>query len=81
MILDIRCRWQVQVYVYCALRIPRHLRCTKFSILRKPYGYLLSTVYLFMADSQIQTCLCVVVGPGLVLTSPIFMRSILPLKL
>ena len=26
--------------------------------------------------SQIQTCLCVVIGPGLVSTSPAFMRSI-----
>ena len=27
------CRWQVQVSVYCAWRIPAHLRCTQCSIL------------------------------------------------
>ena len=26
--LDSLCRWQVQVSVYCARRIPVHLRCT-----------------------------------------------------
>ena len=31
--LDYRCRWQVQVFVYCARRIPEHLRCTPCSIL------------------------------------------------
>ena len=31
------CRWQVQVSVYCAWRIPAH-------------GYLIPNVYLFMAD-------------------------------
>ena len=37
-----------------------------------PYGYLLPSVYLFMADIDIQTCLCVFVGPGFVSA---FMRS------
>ena len=27
--LDSLCRWQVQVSVYCASRIPVHLRCTQ----------------------------------------------------
>ena len=27
--LDYLCRWQVQVYVYCARRLPVHLRCTQ----------------------------------------------------
>ena len=40
-----------------------------------PYGYLLSDMYLFMADPQIQTCLFKVVGPGLVSTSPAFVSS------
>ena len=41
-----------------------------------PYGYLLSDMYLFMADlSQIQTFLFKVVGPGLVSTSPAFVSS------
>ena len=31
--LDSLCWWQVQVYVYCARRIPVHLRCTQCSIL------------------------------------------------
>ena len=31
--LDYLCIWQVQVYVYCAWRIPAHLRCTQCSIL------------------------------------------------
>ena len=30
---DSLCRWQVQMSVYCAWRIPAHLRCTKCSIL------------------------------------------------
>ena len=40
-----------------------------------PYGYLLSDMYLFMAETQIQTCLFKVVGPGLVSTSPAFVSS------
>ena len=40
-----------------------------------PYRYLIPTVYLSVADIEIQTCLSVVVGPGLVSTSPAFMRS------
>ena len=27
--LDSLCRWQVQVSVYCAWRMPAHLRCTQ----------------------------------------------------
>ena len=41
-----------------------------------PYRYLLPNLYCLWQISQIQTCLCVVVGPGLVSTSPAFMRSI-----
>ena len=37
-----------------------------------PYQYLLPTMYLFMKNN----CLCLVVGPGFVLTSPYFLRSI-----
>ena len=29
MSLDYLCKWQVQVYVYCARRPPAHLRCTQ----------------------------------------------------
>ena len=49
MSLDYLCIWQVQVSVYCARRIPAHLRCTQCSILA-PYRYLLPTVYLSVAD-------------------------------
>ena len=38
------------------------------------YGYLLHTVFLWQI-LQIQTCLCVVVGPEFVSTSHTFMRS------
>ena len=47
--LDSLCRWQVQVSVYCAWRIPAHLRCTQCSILLHLMD-LLSGMYLFMAD-------------------------------
>ena len=40
-----------------------------------PYRYLLPNLYLYVI-SQIQTSLGVVVRPGLVSTSPAFMRSI-----
>ena len=48
--------------------MPAHLRCTHWSICFLP------CIYLWQI-SQLQTCLCVVVGPGLVSTSPAFMRS------
>ena len=31
--LNSLCRWKLQVSVYCAWRIPAHLRCTQCSIL------------------------------------------------
>ena len=31
--LDTLCRWQVQVSIYCAWRVPTHPRCTQCSIL------------------------------------------------
>ena len=40
-----------------------------------PYGYLLSDMYLFMADVTNQDFLFKVVGPGLVSTSPTFVSS------
>ena len=72
--LDSMCRWQVRVSVYCARLIPAHLRCTQCSIL----WHLIDICFL--------TCIClwqiseysylrVVVEPGLVSTSPAFMRS------
>ena len=45
------CRWQVQVYVYCAWRIHGHLRCTQCSIMlylmaKGDHGVNLKNVYL-----------------------------------
>ena len=44
--LDSLCRWQVQVSVYCAWRIPAHLRFTQCSIL------------LHLMDICFLTCIC-----------------------
>ena len=44
--LDSLCRWQVQASVYCAWRIPAHLRCTQCSIL------------LHLMDIWFLTCIC-----------------------
>ena len=72
---DSLCRWQVQVSVYCARRIPAHLRCTQWSILLHLMDICFLPCICLRQISQIQTCLCVVVEPGLVSTSPAFMRS------
>ena len=40
-----------------------------------PYGYLLSDMYLFMADITNPDFLFKVVGPGLISTSPAFVSS------
>ena len=73
---DYLCRWQVQVSVYCDRRIPAHLRCTQCSILLHLIDICFLTCIFLWQISQIQTCLRVVVGPGLVSTSPAYMRSI-----
>ena len=69
------CIVQVKVSVYCARRRTVHLGCTQCSILL----HLIDNCFLLCSClwqiSQIQTCLCVVVGPGFVSTSPAFMRS------
>ena len=44
--LDSLCKWQVQVSVYSAWRIPAHLRCTQCSIL------------LHLMDICFLTCIC-----------------------
>ena len=44
--MDYLCRWQVQVSVYCAWRLPAHLRCTQCSIL------------LHLMDICFLTCIC-----------------------
>ena len=72
---DSLCRWQVHVSVYCAGRIPAHLRCTQCSILLHLIDISFIPCICLWQISQIQTCLCVVVGPGFGSTSPTFMRS------
>ena len=73
--LDSLCRWQVQVSVYCAWRIPAHLRCTQCSILLHLMDICFLTCNCLWQISQIQTFLFKVVGPGLVSTSPAFVSS------
>ena len=75
MSLDSLCRWQVQVSVYCAWRIPAHLRCTQCSILLHLMDICFLTCICLWQISQIQTCLFEVVGPGLVSTSPAFVSG------
>ena len=73
MSLDCLCRWKVQVY--CAMRIPAHLRCPQCSILLHLIDICFLPCICLWQISQIQTCLLVVVGPGLVSTLHAFMRS------
>ena len=72
---DSLCRWQVQVSVYCAWRMPAHRRCPQCSILLHLMDICFQTCIGLWHISQIQTCLCVVIGTGFVSTSPAFMRS------
>ena len=74
--LDYLCLLQVQVYVYPARRIPAQLRFTQCSILLHHIDTSFLTCIFRWQISQIPTCFRVVVGPGLVSTSPAFMRSI-----
>ena len=57
MSLDSLCRWQVQVSVYCAWRIPAHLRCTQCSILLHLIYICFLTCICLWQISQIQTFL------------------------
>ena len=75
MSLDSLCRWQVQVSVYCAWRIPAHLRCTQCSILLHLMDICFLTCICLWQISQIQTFLFRVVEPGLVSTSPAFVSN------
>ena len=75
MSLDSLCRWQVQVSVYCAWRIPAHLRCTQCSILLHLMDICFLTCICLWQISQIQTFLFRVVGPGWVSTSPAFVSN------
>ena len=72
------CRWQVQVSVYCAWRMPAHLRCTQCSILLHLMDiYFLTCICLwhYWQISQIQTCLFTVVRLGWGSTLPAFVSS------
>ena len=73
----VRCEsgWQVQVSVYCAWRIPAHLRCTQCSIVLHLIDICFLTCICLWQISQIQTSLFKVVGPGLVSTSPGFVSG------
>ena len=64
-----------QVSVYCARRIPAHRWYTQCSILFHLIDICFLPCICMGQISQIQACLRVVVGPGLVSTSPAFMRS------
>ena len=66
--LDSLWRWQVQLSVYCARRIPAHLRVTQCSIFLHHIDiYFLTCICLWHIS---QTFLGVVVGAGLVATLP-----------
>ena len=75
MSLDSLYRWQVYVSLFCAWRIPAHLRCTQCSILLHLMDICFLTCICLEQISQIQTRLFNVVGPRLVSTSPNFVRS------
>ena len=75
MSLDYLCRWQVQVSVYCAWRIPAHLMCTQCSILLHLMDICFLTCICLWQISQIQTFLFRVVGPGLISTSHAFVSN------
>ena len=61
--------------MYCAWRIPAHLRCTQCSILLHLMDICFLTCICLWQISQIQTFLFRVVGPGLVSTSPAFVSN------
>ena len=69
------CRWQDRVSVYCAWRIPAHLRCFQCSLLLHLMDICLLRCICLWHISQIQTRLFNVVGPGLVSTSLTFVRN------
>ena len=61
--------------MYCAWRIPAHLRCTQCSILLHLMDICFLTCICLWHISQIQTCLFKVVGSGLVSTSTAFVSN------
>ena len=73
--LDYLCRWQAQVFVYCAWLIPAHLRCIQCSIMLHLMEICFLTCICLQWISKIQTRLFIVVGPALVSTPPAFVSS------
>ena len=73
MSLDYSC--MSRVYVYCARRIPAHLRCTQCSVMLNIIDICFLPYICLWQISQIQTCLRVIVRPGILSTSPVFMRN------
>ena len=65
----------MEVSVYCARRIPAHLRYTQCSILLPLIDICFLSGICLWQISLNQTCLCVVVGPGFFSTSLTSMRS------
>ena len=66
--------------MYCAWRIPAHLRCTQYSILLHLMDICILTCICLWQISQIQTCLFKVVGPGLALILPSINEFLSPAK-
>ena len=61
--------------IYCAWWIHVHLMCTQCAILLHLMDICFLQCICLWHISQIQTCLCVFVGPGFVSTSLAFMRT------
>ena len=61
--------------MYCAWRIHAHLRCTQCSFLLHLIDICFLTCICLEQISQIRTRLFEVVGPGLVSTSPAFVKK------
>ena len=61
--LDYLCRWQALVSVYCVWRIPAHLGYTQCSFMLHLIDIGFLPCICLWHISQIQTCLCVVIGP------------------
>ena len=58
LILNYLCRWQVQVSVYCARRIPAYLKCSQCSILLHLIDFCFLPYICLWQILQIQTSLC-----------------------
>ena len=59
--MDYLFRRHVQIYVYCARRIPAHLRCTQCSIMLHLVDIFFILCICLWQILLIHTCLCVVV--------------------